>query len=203
MGKKGGRTIKRKVATREYRPVFWISAEGRTERDYFKMDVFRGLEVSLRFPPDIHPSRRNPISVLKRFKKTLRENDFRKNDEAWLVVDVDEWDGREFAALLEWAKADPRHHLAVSNPKFELFLIMHFDSGRGCTTASTVDATLKRLMPGYDKRIREKQFDLDDVQTAIDNAQPKRASCTADLPGIGMTDVYKLVNSLLKHKKGS
>ena len=33
----------------------------------------------------------------------------------------DEWDDAEFAELLAWAKVDPRHHLAISNPKFELF----------------------------------------------------------------------------------
>ena len=53
---------------------------------------------------------------------TVRENDFRARDEAWLMVDVDEWGAAEFAELLAWEAADSRHHLAVSNPKFELFL---------------------------------------------------------------------------------
>lgn len=57
----------------------------------------------------------------------MRTEDFRKGDEAWIVVDVDTWGDVEFAELLSWAASDPRHHLAISNPKFELFLVMHFE----------------------------------------------------------------------------
>lgn len=118
------------------------------------MEMFRRLSASIKFPKNIHPNRTDPTAVLKRFQKVLRENDFRKDDEAWLVIDVDEWDKGKFAELLRWARDDTRHHLAVSNPKFELFLVMLFERGSGCTTPGQVDACLKRLMPSYDKRLK-------------------------------------------------
>ena len=190
-------TLSRRTGTRKYRPVCWVSAEGQTEKDYLRMAVFRDAPVSVRFPKDIHPGRRNPSQVLKRFEKAMREEDFRRGDEAWVVVDVDEWDESEFAELLAWAESDPRHHLAISNPKFELFLVMHFEKGNGCTTSSNVDAALRRHMPGYDKRLRRGQFSAGQVRAAAANARAKRAGCASDIPDPGMTDVYLLVESLI------
>ena len=163
------------------------------------MDALRSIDVSIKFPKNIHPSRRNPAAVLKRFEKSLRVNDFRKGDEAWLVIDVDEWNSDEFATLLEWERKDSRHHLAVSNPKFELFLVMHFEKGNGCTTAQQVDSRLKHYMPEYDKRLKPTQFSAKEIERAIANASAKRASCDSDIPDAGMTDVYKLVQRLLSN----
>lgn len=190
-------TLRRGKPTRAYRKVVWLSSEGQTEKDYFSMHVFRSLPVSIKFPKNTHPSRTNPAAVLKRFQKALRENDFRKDDEAWLVIDIDEWDKAEFVELLKWARSDTRHHLAVSNPKFELFLVMHFERGNGCTTPGQVDAHLRKLMPGYDKRLKPNQFDAMQVRAAVENARMKRVSCSADLPEAGMTDVHELVARLL------
>jgi len=198
VSKRKSNSLTRRISMRKYRDVCWVSAEGQTEKDYFSMKVFRNQSVSVKFPKDTHPSRRNPAAVLKRFQKTLGENDFRAGDEAWLVIDIDEWDKEEFVALLTWADADERYHLAISNPKFELFLLMHFEKGNGCTTAHQVDMHLKRYMPTYDKRIKADQFDIDDVMTAVSNAGTKRASCDDVLPAVGTTDAYKLVQSLLK-----
>lgn len=164
------------------------------------MEAFRDVGMSIKFPKDTHPSRRNPTAVLKRFEKALRENDFRKGDEAWLVIDVDEWPEDEFVALLEWAKKDHRHHLAISNPKFELFLVMHYEKGNGCTTAQQVDLRLKRYLPDYEKRLKPSQFSIDEVERAVENACAKRASCNNDIPDAGMSDVYKLVRRLLASK---
>lgn len=197
MARRKNDTLKRNVSTRKYRDVCWVSAEGKTEKDYLSMEAFRGVGVSVKFPKDTHPSRRNPAAVLKRFQKVLRENDFRKGDDAWLVIDVDEWSEDELAVLLEWEGKDRRHHLAISNPKFELFLVMHFEKGNGCTTANEVDSRLKRYMPEYDKRLKPTQFSLEEIERAVENARLKRTSCDSAIPDAGMSDVYKLVDRLL------
>lgn len=82
-------TLKRKTGGREYRGVCWVSAEGQTEKNYLRMDAFKGAPMAVKFPKDVHPDRRNPAAVLKRFQKAMRTEDFRKGDEAWIVVDVD------------------------------------------------------------------------------------------------------------------
>ena len=197
MARKKKDSLVRRTGTRKYRPVCWVSAEGATERDYFTMDAFRDTGKTIRFPKDIHPDRRNPAAVLKRFQKALRTEDFRAGDEAWIVVDVDEWPVGELRELLAWAEGDERCHVAISNPKFELFLVMHFEKGNGCTTAPSVDAALKRHMSGYDKRLRRGQFSVEQVRTAAANARAKRAGCASDIPDPGMTDVFLLVESLI------
>lgn len=176
----------------------WVSAEGTTERDYLGMGVFKDAQVSVKFPKNTHPNRHNPAAVLKRFEKALRENDFRAGDEAWLVVDVDDWDEDEFEELLAWKVADDRHHLAVSNPKFELFLVMHFEKANGCTTPEKVDSALKKHLPRYAKRVSATQFSAKQVHDAITNAKAKRVSCKAVLPAPGMTDAYLLVESIMR-----
>ena len=200
MARKRKDSLSRKTGTRRYRPVCWVSAEGVTEKDYLRMAAFKDAPVSVRFPKDIHPGRHNPSQVLKRFKKAMREEDFRRDDEAWIMVDVDEWDKAEFAELLKWADSDPRHYLVVSNPKFELFLVMHFEKGNGCTTAPKVDETLKRYLPRYDKRLAPTAFSKDEVRRAVKNACAKRASCKSAFPDPGMTDAHLLVGRLIEEE---
>lgn len=200
MGKRKNDSLKRRVGTREYRNVLWISAEGQTEKDYFQMNVFRDTAMQVRFPKNVHPDRRNPHQVLKRFQKALRSEDFRKNDEAWVVVDVDNWDSSEFDELVAWAESDSRHHLAISNPKFELFLLMHFGPAKGCTTSQKVDTALKRQLPRYAKRISATQFAVKDVKTAIENAREKRFCCNEAVPAPGMTDAHLLAERLIEKR---
>ena len=198
MARRKNDTLKRKSGGREYRGVCWVSAEGQTEKDYLRMDVFKGSSVTVKFPKDIHPDRRNPTAVLKRFGKAMRTEDFRKGDEAWLVVDVDTWAEVELSHLLAWAKRDARHHLAVSNPKFELFLVMHFERANGCTTPQMVDAALRRNWPRYSKRVGTTRFSLDEVRKAVENASMKRSGCRDAIPAPGMTDVHMLVARLIE-----
>lgn len=119
------------------------------------------------------------------------------SDEAWVVVDVDRWEKSEFSKLLNWVEADSRHHLAISNPKFELFLLMYFDKGNGCTTAQAIDSALKRCMSQYEKRINADQFSAEDVKAAINNASMKRRNSNNIIPDPGMTDAYLLAERLI------
>lgn len=147
------------------------------------------------------PSRpAQPRRGTQRCAKAMRTEDFRKGDEAWIVVDVDTWGDDEFAELLSWAASDSRHHLAVSNPKFELFLVMHFERGNGCTTPQKVDAALKRHWPRYGKRVSATRFSLDEVKLAIEVARTKRTGCQDAIPAPGMTDAHLLVGRLIEGK---
>lgn len=198
MARKARDPLSRSVGSRQYRNICWVSTEGQTEKDYFSMDVFRQTGLSIKFPRDIHPDRRYPTQVLKRLQKEMKSSKFKRGDEAWVVVDVDEWDETEFEELLKWEASDGRHHLAVSNPKFELFLVMHFSPAGGCTTPAATDAALKRLMPRYAKRLTRTQFTREQVERAIACAEGKRASCKEALPEPGMTDAHKLARRLLE-----
>lgn len=190
-------TLKRKTGGRQYRNICWVSTEGQTEMDYLSMDVFKESSLVVKFPPNRHPGQNHPIAVLNRLKQKLKSNDFRKGDEAWVVVDIDEWDKDEFSELLEWSASDSRYHMAISNPKFELFLVMHYDSGSGCTTSQKVDASLRNHWPQYKKRIDPNRFSSVEVRSAITYARAKRASCKSLIPDPGMTDMHLLIERLI------
>lgn len=113
MAKRRNDTLKRRVGSREYRDVCWVSPEGRTEADYLVMDAFKDSSVTVRFPENIHPSRRDPKQVLKRFQKAMRDHDFRKGDEAWILVDI---------ALDDDVVAPPRSREPVEQPLVEVVL---------------------------------------------------------------------------------
>ena len=99
MGKRRNNTLVRRTGQRPYRPVCWVSTEGTTERDYFRMAVFKDTRASVKYPKDVHPSRRNPAAVLKRLQKEIGSEGLRKGDEAWIVVDMDNYEG-ELGELL-------------------------------------------------------------------------------------------------------
>lgn len=141
MAKRKNNTLSRKTRNRSYRAVCWVSAEGKTEKDSFKMDVFVRPEIVVKFPKETRSNWRNPTSILERLQTSMKKETFRKGDEAWVVVDVDRWEEAEFCKLLNWVGRDSRYHLAISNPKFELFLLMHFDKGSGCAGSNPATDT--------------------------------------------------------------
>lgn len=196
MVKKQRKDLVRRTASREYRSVCWIGTEGTTERDYFSMTVFKRSPYAIKFPKDIHPNRRNPEAVLKRFKKALSGSNFRKGDLAWLVVDVDNYSEAELQLLLDWEKERSSYHVAISNPKFELFLVMHYEDGSGCTTPNAVDAALKKHLKQYKKRLSPSQYSASEINEACDRAEAKRRPCKRAMPDPGVTDVYQLVRHL-------
>lgn len=201
MGKRKNDTLSWSKPFREYRRICWVSTEGLTEKDRFQINVFkRGDSPSVRFPRNVYPDRRNPIQVMKRFEKAMKTEDFRSSDEAWLIVDVDTWDREELHELLRWQEADLRHHLAVSNPKFEIFLLMYFERAGCCTTSQKIDAAIKRHMSRYDKRLGPMAFDVDSVGTAIENARIKRTAGESDLPMSSITDAHRLAERLLSRE---
>lgn len=197
MARRKNDTLERKEGCRRVRDVCWVSPEGHTEKDYLNMDVFKDSLKSIRFPENVHPHRRDPKQVLKRFQKAMRTQDFRAGDKAWILVDIDNWDKGDIADLLKWAESDPRYHIAVSNPKFELFLVMHFERGNGCTTPQAVDSALKKHMPRYDKRLSKTQFGREQILEAVANAEMKRTGCKDAVPAPGMTDAHLLAKRLL------
>lgn len=167
--------LRQKRGKRKIRKVIHVLPEGQSERDYLAMDVIQaavqsGERVALKLVKG-HKGQTDPASLVRQMKSHLRKEDFRSDDEAWLVIDVDEWTDEQFACAIQWESSDPRHHLAISNPKFELFLLMHYCDAKGCTTPTDVDKRLKRYLPDYKKRLVHGLFSLDQVTEAVSRSR--------------------------------
>ena len=90
---------------------------------------------------------RDPLSVVK---YTIKRRDQARDDydQVWCVLDVDDFD---FAGALALAERE-RIRLAISNPCFEVWLLLHHvHVGTGFADARAVLEQLKEIVPGYDK----------------------------------------------------
>jgi hypothetical protein len=71
-------------------------------------------------------------------------------DEVWCVHDIDDHPKLDEARVMA---RDNGIELAVSNPSFELWLILHFRDNPGAQHRDRMVAILKDLLPGYDKHV--------------------------------------------------
>ncbi len=126
----------------------------------------------------------------------LKEKGLNKSDEAWLVVDKDQWTDNQLAELGRWAKKKVNYGMALSNPKFEYWLLLHFEDGKNATT-SNCDKRLKKYLPDYDKTIDIRKISTDMINDAIRRAKKRDNPPCEDWPrGTGST-VYRLVEKIL------
>ena len=191
------RKFKRLLGERRYRKLFIISVEGaRTEPQYFSM-FNRGQSVvkvaCLKSDNDSAPSK-----VLNRMKRYLREQSLRKSDEAWLVVDKDQWSDEQLAELYDWSNQKDNYGFALSNPKFEYWLLLHFEDGAGVSSSRNCVDRLRRHLPDYEKYVDVKKFSDDRVREAIVRGRIRDNPPCADWPrSTGITTVYRLVEKLV------
>lgn len=97
------------------------------------------------------------------YARKVRDNSERDFEEVWCVVDVDEFD---ISAAKEVARVE-KIGLAVSNPCFELWLLLHHADCR--THLASYDAVLLRLrkhVPQYNKT----ELDFADYVSGVDTA---------------------------------
>lgn len=198
MSRKQPRHIRR-LGQRRYRRRFILSVEGTvTEHEYFGFlkQRLRSQEISVVCLKNTKSQA--PNAVLKRLQDELKHGDFGRRDEAWLVVDRDHWSPTDLDGLSHWAAQSHRYGLAVSNPDFEYWLLLHFESGRGIRTVADVRRRLERHIPNYNKRVPHGLLTIEMIQQACEKARSRDNFPHEGWPTrLGVTTVYRLVEQLL------
>jgi len=191
------RSFKRPRGEKRYKVMFLIATEGlKTEVQYFSGLKSKDNIVRIELIKGDHS---DPENVLKRLRKKLKNESLRKNDQAWLVVDKDLWKESSLEKLCAWTEESPKYHLALSNPKFEYWLLLHFENGKG-VSRENCDKRLKKHIPDYDKGIDFNKF-RPNLETAIKHAKDKDIlECKKWPKGNGST-VYRLVEEILKAQR--
>ena len=190
------RRFRRRQGQLRYRRLFVIATEGeKTEPRYFALfndtSVIRVRCLKCR-------GESSPAQVLKRMERHLREEDLRNSDEAWLVVDRDTWRAEELHELHAWSQRSANHGFALSNPKFEYWLLLHFEDGSGVGTSPECSRRLRRYLPGYDKDVDPRKFPIENRSKAVQRAKARDQPPCKDWPRQpGQTTVYRLVARLL------
>ncbi|PKK88471.1 MAG: abortive phage resistance protein [Candidatus Wallbacteria bacterium HGW-Wallbacteria-1] len=197
----GRRKFHRLAGVRPYRKLFVIAVEGiKTEPQYFALYNSQQSVIRVNCLKGGYAS--SPPQVLKRMEKHLAIEKLRSSDEAWLVVDKDQWTDTQLAQLHNWALKRTNYGFALSNPKFEYWLLLHFEDGTAVSTSRDCSERLKRYLPDYDKGISADKFTTERISAAIARARRKDNPPCPDWPQLpGGTTVYRLVERILSGKK--
>ena len=190
------RKFVRPLGERRYRKLFVIAVEGTvTEPQYFQL--FQRCEPVIHvacLPPKKGSS---PLHVLAELKKYLHNEHFTEIDEAWLVVDKDMWTDAQLHELLLWSRTSENYGFALSNPKFEFWLLLHYEDGRRANSSQECSNRLKRYIPYYNKGIDIRKITDEMIQQAITRARQKDTPPSIDWPHTNGTTVYRLVERIL------
>lgn len=198
----------RRKATREPKRRLLVVCEGRvTEPQYL-----RGLERWVRNNsieikiPDKHGV---PLTLVKQAvelkesadRQAKHEKDrFLAYDEVWCVFDVDEHPGLNDARQLAQARGI---ELAVSNPCFELWLLLHFRESPGARHRDDVLGLVAEKLPGYHKHLR-----FDDLARGVDDAERRARALQTQADEEGephrnpTTGLYRLTESIGRKNGG-
>jgi hypothetical protein len=183
------------------------------EGEITEPQYFRGLErflrdatLSIEIPPE-RGEPKNLVEVAKKFNSAAVQDAWRSGDdnlrfdEVWCVFDRD--DHERFNTACQMAR-DNLFKLAVSNPSFELWLLLHFQDNPGAQHRDRIEQMLRGKIHDYDKAVDFKMFNagLNDA-----GARAKRIGDHAREDGENLyanpsTSVFLLVASMLKELKG-
>jgi RloB-like protein len=190
------RRFQRPRGERRYRKLFVLAVEGeKTEPQYFRILDNRRSSIHVKCIKGGHGS--SPQKVLERMERHLKEEGLKASDEAWIVIDKDQWTDGHLEQLYDWTRSASNRGLAVSNPKFEYWLLLHFEDGNGIASARDCSDRLRRCLPRFDKGVDIKEITQKRICDAIRRAKIHDAPPCLDWPHLTGTTVYKLVENIL------
>jgi hypothetical protein len=188
--------FQRRHSFRDPKKFFIIATEGEcTEEIYFTaLKPPRNAAIQLRVLPT-KKGKSAPKEVLARLRSYDRDAGSGSRDELWLVVDRDTWTKTDLDEVAAAIAVLPKYHLALSNPCFELWLVLHRRDASG-QNSGQLRAILKAELGAYEKS----NYDVEALKPAVDDAI-QRAERLDTLPKNPWpqaqgTHVYRLVKRL-------
>lgn len=152
-----------------------------------------------------------PIHVFNKLKKEVKDlYTLDESDELWMIIDRDSWNNiPEISAL---CKSEGNFNLALSNPCFEFWILLHLKKIEDFTEAELIDiynnhkngkkTHLKRLLHdtiagGYNESKPKPERYLTHIDLAISRAKDLDDPAE-DYPTKLGSHVYKLVEKIIK-----
>lgn len=194
-----------------------IAAEGRnTENIYFEStkvllcasDVH--VEVLHRNSNDSSPE-----NVYEQIRGFMSEYNIEDDDQLWVVIDKDKWKDKMLSSVAQHCAQNSNLHFCVSNPCFELWLLIHIEDVTSYNKEQTKLLSMNKKVNSQDtwlkKRIKdltghyhESNYDamalLSHINTAIERAEILDTSPMDRWPQTIGTRVYLLVKSIMGNK---
>jgi len=197
--RRGKTSLRRRKPHRREKIVFWIFTDGKnTERSYFS-----ALSKKFGLPVEV-PKECNGKSPEKIVKTALAKRKMEKDsydpsrDEFWVVFDDD---GRAGVAEARERSRQENLRIAISNPCFELWLLLHLTDYDRPDDQAAVQRELELQCPAYE-RDRHKVPDMEALIQNLECAEQRaeqmdgRRVADGDPNGRPSTRVYQLTRTL-------
>ena len=207
----------RREAFRDARLIV-IASEGKdTERIYFKALAKEytnpRVHVHILERSENEQNNSSPEHVLKQLNDYKIQYELEADDELWLVVDKDRWTEAMLSRVATECSQEVAMHMALSNPCFELWLLLHMEDAASLTTEEKKQwmenrRKSKNADPYLKVRLRQKmgsyhESDYDapalivHVEEAIARAKDLDNNLTDRWPQTLDTRVYLLAESVM------
>ena len=207
----------RREAFRDARLIV-IASEGKdTERIYFKAlaKEYTNPRVHVHILERSVDEQNNssPEHVLKQLNDYKSQYELEADDELWLVVDKDRWTEAMLSRVATECSQEVAMHMALSNPCFELWLLLHLEDAASLTPEEYVrwmenrrrsrnsDPYLKTRLRQIIGSYHESSYDaltlISHVEEAIDRARALDNNSNDRWPQTLGTRVYLLAESVM------
>ena len=180
--------------------IIIASEDKHAVKQYFQR--FRSRRVRFVILPT-EDRRSSPNAVLARLDEYKKEYDIGDGDEFWLCIDTDHWVKPNHIANLTGVLRECRqkaYSIAISNPCFELWLLLHFQDAADLPAAVSCEVVTKRLKAccgGYRKESCGRlPLSNSSVEAAIQRATQMDAIASEDILERPGTHVYRIVEAL-------
>lgn len=196
-------SIKRRKPVLQPRPRLLVVCEGKvTEPSYFR-EMAR--EERARIEVSVEEDCGGPKTIVERAAYLKREaegeakrqnDDFLKYDEVWCVFDIDAHP--KVPDALQQARAN-NLALAISNPCFELWILLHFEDQRKHLEREVAHRLCKNHIPRYDKYVsfRALSPDYDEAVKRASNLEAWQRQQGRKLPDANpSTGVHRLTERI-------
>lgn len=162
---------------------------------------FRTRKVQFRVLPT-QDGRSSPQDVLARLDTFKSEVATEEGDSFWVCIDTDHWAqanhiGNLVEVLQQCRQKD--YDVAISNPCFELWLLLHFDEcpSSAALACSDVVAALRRAAGSYQKsKCARLAIEPSQVHLAVARAKKMDSDPDEILPSRPTTRIYRLIEIL-------
>jgi len=195
------RRVTRPIGQRRYRKLYVIVTEGdKTEPIYFGQ--FDGGD-----PADYHlhlvraGTKSAPKHLLRRAQRYVSEQRLQQRDEVWIICDTDQWTEEALLDLVAECR-DSGYNLAVSNPCFEYWLLLHSEDAKPANSARDCVQWLRRYLPAFDKSRYDPARLADGIPDAVERARRRDTPPCDGWPRTSGSTGYRLVEKLVGSRRG-
>lgn len=211
MKPRGRKNLKRKPASRVAVQYFHIFSEGEnTERDYFKAlaSTLDSSKVKIKYYGPIGVPKTVATKAiafakdngLAKGRRKKKPDSYEELDQVWAVFDRDEFPCYHDAKQMCAGAPIP---FAYSDPCFELWINLHFDSHDAPCDRHQAQAVTKKLVDGYDPKTG-KTGDFFAIIGELENAEERAVSqrqariAEDNANGNPSTNMYELTRAILE-----